>query len=442
MSDPDLPRQTELDRLLPGDGFSPELPKALQPRAKRGAAVGLGLRVLLYMLRGMRVGSFDVHLPNGDVRHFRGSEAGPHGVLNIRSKRIIGHVLKGGEVGFGDAYLDGCWDSPDLAALLGVLYLNEPHYKGPYEKNLLGRFVGWLKHRLKSNTRKTARKNIAYHYDLGNDFYKLWLDDTMAYSSAVFARRGASPGGPSTGFTHEPNETLRDAQLNKFREMAQRLKLQPHHHLLEVGSGWGGFAIYAAQTSGCRVTSITLSAEQLAEAQKRAAAAGVADRVTFELRDYRDVRETYDRVVSIEMYEAVGEEYWPGYFEMLHDALKPGGIAAIQGITISPKIFDEYRSKRDFIQKYIFPGGMLSPPGHFQDLAIAAGLKPEDARFFGTDYADTLAIWHRNVMAARDAIVRQFDERFLRMWRYYLAYCECGFRVGSIDLMQITLRRG
>src|SRR3546814_2257903 len=164
----------------------------------------------------------------------------------------------------------------------------------------------------------------------------------MAYSSAVFTR--------------EPNETLRDAQRNKFREMAQRLNLQPHHHLLEVGSGWGGFAIYAAQTSGCRVTSITLSEEQLVEARKRALAAGVGDRVTFELRDYRDVTATYDRIVSIEMYEAVGEEYWPGYFKMLHDALKPGGVAAIQGITISPKIFDEYRNKRDFIQKYIFPG--------------------------------------------------------------------------------------
>lgn len=423
MSDPDLQRQTELDRMLPSDGFSPDLPKVLQPKA----GAGIGLRVLLYMLRGMRVGSFDVHLPNGETRHFRGSEPGPHGVLNIRSKKIIGHILKGGEVGFGDAYLEGCWDSPDLAALLGVLYLNEPHYKGPYEKNLLGRFVGWLKHKLKSNTRKTARKNISYHYDLGNDFYKLWLDDTMAYSSAVFTRA--------------PNETLRDAQLNKFREMAQRLQLQPQHHLLEVGSGWGGFAIYAAQTSGCRVTSITLSEEQLVEAQKRAVATGVADRVSFELRDYRDVTETYDRVVSIEMYEAVGEEYWPGYFKTLHDVLKPGGVAAIQGITISPKIFDEYRSKRDFIQKYIFPGGMLSPPGHFQDLAIAAGLKPEDARFFGIDYADTLAVWHRNVMAVRDQVVKQFDERFLRMWRYYLAYCECGFRVGSIDLMQITLRR-
>ena len=223
--------------------------------------------------------------------------------------------------------------------------------------------------------------------------------------------------------------------------MHERLDLRPEHHLLEIGSGWGGFAIYAAQRSGCRVTSITLSKEQLAEATARAQAAGVGERVRFELRDYRDVRESYDRVVSIEMYEAVGEAYWRSYFAAIARALKPGGRAAIQGITISPKLFPQYRLKQDFIQKYIFPGGMLCPPGLFQDLAWQAGLKPEDARFYARDYADTLACWHRNVLAARERIAAQFDERFVRLWRYYLAYCECGFRVGSVDLMQVTLRK-
>jgi len=189
------------------------------------------------------------------------------------------------------------------------------------------------------------------------------------------------------------------------------------------------------------VHSITLSKEQLAEAQARAEKLGLADRIRFELRDYRDITDTYDRVVSIEMYEAVGEAYWPGYFKAIHAALKPGGIAAIQGITINPAIFDQYRAKRDFIQKYIFPGGMLCPPGRFQDLAAKAGLTPLDARFYAKDYADTLAQWDRNVLGVREQIVRQFDTRFLRMWRYYLAYCECGFRVGSIDLMQISLKR-
>ena len=412
----------KLGRIIGRDGFSPDLPELL---ARRPAEpVSLGLRVLMFMLKGVKIGRLDVTLPNGERRSFVGAEPGPHGILNILDPRLVAHVLKSGEVGFGEAYLDGYWETPDLAALLAVMHINEPHYKGPYEKNLLGRFMGWVKHRMRANTRRKAVENIQHHYDLGNEFYKMWLDETMAYSSGMFIK---------------PDEALCDAQLNKFRLMFERLDLKAEHHLLEIGSGWGGFAIYAAQHSGCRVTSITLSAEQLAEAQLRAEKAGVADRVKFELRDYRDVHEVYDRVVSIEMYEAVGEEFWPAYFGAIARALKPGGKAAIQGITINPKIFDEYRTKRDFIQKYIFPGGMLCPPGLFQDLAIQAGLKPEGARFFAKDYADTLAAWHRNVIAARERILQKFDDRFLRMWRYYLGYCECGFRVGSVDLMQITL---
>jgi cyclopropane-fatty-acyl-phospholipid synthase len=406
----------------PNDSGDPAIITGLTPNT----GVGPGLRLLMFMLKGLRIGRLDVTLPNGEARSFVGAEPGPHGVLRIRSKRVIGYVLKNGEVGFGEAYLDGLWDSPDLAQLLAVMHINEPHYRGPYEKNVLGRFLGWLRHKMRANSRTGARANIEYHYDLGNEFYKMWLDETLAYSSGMFIR---------------PDQSLQEAQLNKFALMHERLDLQPEHHLLEIGSGWGGFAIHAARVSGCRVTSITLSKEQLAEAQQRAQAAGVADRVRFELRDYRDVREVYDRVVSIEMYEAVGEEYWPAYFDAIARALKPGGRAAIQGITISPKLFPEYRTKRDFIQKYIFPGGMLCPPGLFQDHAIRAGLTPGDARFFGRDYADTLAHWHRNVLAARDRIAAQFDERFVRLWRYYLAYCECGFRVGSVDLMQITLTR-
>lgn len=416
MNGPTEPAQNPLEPLAQ-DGFSPPLP---------AAGPGWRVRALLYMLRGLRVGRLELTLPNGETRCFQGAEPGPQGALHLRSPRVLGYVLRNGEVGFGEAYLDGLWDAPDLAALLAVLQANEPHYRGPYEKNLLGRAWGWLQHRLRANSRDGARANIEYHYDLGNDFYKLWLDETLAYSSAVFER---------------PDQSLKEAQLNKFRLMYERLALQPGHHLLEIGSGWGGFAIYAAQRSGCRVTSITLSSAQLAEAQARAEAAGVADRVRFELRDYRDLHETYDRVVSIEMYEAVGEQYWPAYFAAIAGALKPGGRAAIQGITIAPALFEQYRRKQDFIQKYVFPGGMLCPPGRFQDQALAAGLVPSEARFYGRDYADTLACWHRRVRAVREPIVQRFDERFLRLWRYYLAYCECGFRAGSVDLMQITLTK-
>lgn len=421
MKQEDLGGDNPLDRIMGRDGFSPDLPASLSK-----GSLAPGLRLLLYMLSGLRIGSLDLSLPDGSSRRYAGAEPGPHGVWHIRSGRLVRHLLGAGEVGIGDAYIDDCWDSPDLSSLLLVLHLNEPYYKGPFEKNWLGRLYGWLRHRSRANTKRKARQNIAHHYDLGNEFYRLWLDDTMAYSSGVYL---------------QPNETLMQAQLNKFQRMYERLDLRPEHTLLEIGSGWGGFAIYAAQRSGCRVHSITLSQEQLAEARRRAGEAGLADRVSFELRDYRDVREQYDRVVSIEMYEAVGEEYWTRYFAAVAAALKPGGRAAIQGITISPAQFDNYRRKRDFVQKYIFPGGMLCPPGKFQDLAYAAGLRPDDARFYGRDYADTLAQWHRNVLGAREAIVRQFDERFLRMWRYYLSYCECGFRAGSVDLMQITLHR-
>ena len=408
-----------LQRMMGGDGFSPDL-----PARPGGKSAPLALRLLMYMLSGLRIGSLEVSLPNGAVRRFNGSQPGPHGVWHIRSAGLIRHVLAAGEVGIGDAYIDGCWDSPDLTTLLRVLHMNEPYYKGPFEKNTLGRLYGWWQHRRRANTKQRARQNIEHHYDLGNDFYKLWLDDTLAYSSAVY---------------ETPVQDLHAAQLNKFRLMAERLDLKPGQRLLEIGSGWGGFAIYAARQHGCEVHSITLSQEQLLEARARAEAAGVADRVRFELRDYRDVQGQYDCVVSIEMYEAVGEEFWPGYFAAIARALKPGGRAAIQGITIAPALFDNYRGKRDFIQKYIFPGGMLCPPDRFEALARGAGLVPADARFHALDYAETLAQWHRNVLAAQEAVLRQFDARFLRMWRYYLSYCECGFRTGTVDLMQITL---
>lgn len=423
----DSHRDYKLGEKMLDDGFSPNLHQPLA--TSNGDLKGLpwSVRMLLYMLSGMRVGTLDVYLPNGAMRRFGGAESGPHGVWNIRNgKRLMRHLLSSGEVGIGDSYIDDCWDSPDLSKLLMTLYLNEPYYKGPFEKNWFGKIHGYYQHCRKSNSKKTARKNIKFHYDLGNEFYKMWLDDTMAYSAGMFI---------------EPTQTLKDAQLNKYKLMYERLDLSAEHTMLEIGSGWGGFAIYAATHSGCKVHSITLSQEQLTEARIRAEKAGVSDRVTFEIRDYRDVTETFDRIVSIEMYEAVGERYWPEYFEAISKALRPGGRAAIQGITINPAIYEHYRTKRDFIQKYIFPGGMLCPPGKFEDLCRSKGLQPVEAEFYATDYADTLAQWHRNILCVREKIVEAFDQRFLNTWRYYLSYCESGFRVGSIDLMQITLRK-
>jgi len=384
------------------------------------------LRLLLWMLKGLRIGTLDVRLPGGATRAYAGAEPGPHGVLHILDERMAGQVVRGGAIGFAEAWMDGRWESPDPVALLHVLCLNERHYFGPYEKNVVVQACHRLMHRLRANTRRQARRNIEYHYDLGNDFYRLWLDPTLTYSSAVFG---------------SPGETLEQAQLNKYRHMLQRLQLEPGHHLLEIGSGWGGFAIHAARETGCRVTGLTLSQEQLVESRHRAAQAQVSDRVQFVLRDYRDDQGPYDRVASIEMYEAVGEAYWPDYFGAIARALRPGGRAAIQGITIDPKIFHGYRRRVDFIQKYIFPGGMLASPEVFERQARAAGLRPEAPRFFGLDYAETLRRWHQNVLATGDRIARRYGERFLRMWRYYLAYCECGFRAGNTDVMQVTLTK-
>ncbi len=383
-------------------------------------------RLLTRLLGNLEFGSLHVWLPDRDLLQFEGHQPGPHGEIHIYSSKVLRKSLIRGDVGFAEAFMDGDWDSPDLVSLLEVLVLNEDAVRELDQGAWFKRMVLAIGHMLNGNSRRGSRRNIAHHYDLGNDFYSLWLDETMAYSSAVFER---------------PDQSLHDAQMNKFRLMLDRLDLRPEHHLLEIGSGWGGFALYAARESGCRVTSITLSEAQEKEARRRAEAEGLSDRVRFHLQDYRDVHEQYDRVVSIEMYEAVGERYWPQYFSTLHKVLKPGGRAAIQGITIDGRIFPTYRKQVDFIQKYIFPGGMLASPDVFQQQAQAAGLQVQRPLYYGQHYANTLNHWQQRVRKVRESILSQFGERFLRMWRYYLAYCEAGFRLGRIDLMQVTLHK-
>lgn len=382
--------------------------------------------MIRWMLSGIKIGSLQLRLPNGDTHHYRGEQPGPRGHIVLHNPAMLRKTLVGGAIGLSESFMDGDWSSPTLADTLRVLMVNQAHYRGLYDRNVLSKLGQRRRHAKRRNSKDGSRKNIEYHYDLGNDFYSRWLDQTMAYSSAIFS---------------DWDMPLLDAQNLKFAKMLGRLDLRAEHHLLEIGSGWGGFAIYAAQQTGCRVTSITLSKEQLAEAQRRAQAAGVADRVQFELRDYRDVAKQYDRVVSIEMYEAVGEQYWDTYFAAIARVLKPGGVAAIQGITIGEDYFDAYRAKVDFIQRYIFPGGMLASPTAFKTRAQAAGLTPDTPDFYGKHYAETLRRWDQAVVKVADDIVAKFDQRFLRMWRYYLAYCECGFEDGRIDLMHIALRK-
>ena len=384
----------------------------------------LSLRLLLKLLARIRVGRLKLVAPDGSAFHFQGATPGPEAVILLRNLDAVRRTLFGGDLGLAEAYMDGHWETPDLMVFLELGLLNMKAFqvdRPGFLKRVLTAFV----HALRRNTRAGARRNVQSHYDLGNDFYKLWLDETLTYSSALFER---------------PSQPLVEAQRNKYRQLLRKLELRPEHHLLEIGSGWGGFALHAAQETGCRVTSITLSTQQLQEARARAQAAGLAEQVQFRLVDYRDVEGEFDRIVSIEMFEAVGEHYWDAYFKTVHDRLKPGGRAALQVITITDAAFEDYRRTVDFIQRYIFPGGMLPSPSAWEACVQRAGLRTESRDFHGHDYARTLRLWDQNLHRTEHRIRQQgFDARFLRMWHYYLAYCQAGFSAGHVDLMQTVL---
>ena len=384
------------------------------------------LRLLLRLLAGIRVGRLTLVAPDGSAFYFEGGSPGPESTILIRDLDAVRRTLFGGDLGLAEAYMDGQWETPDLMAFLELGLRNMKAFRVD-RPGLLRRMLDALVHALRRNTRAGARRNIRSHYDLGNDFYKLWLDETLTYSSALF---------------QHPDQPLAAAQRNKYQALVDKLQLQSDHHLLEIGSGWGGFALYAAHQTGCRVTSITLSEQQLQEARARAQASGLSGQVTFELLDYRDVQGRFDRIVSIEMFEAVGEHYWQAYFEVLHDRLEPGGRAALQVITIDDAAFEDYRRTVDFIQRYIFPGGMLPSPSAWEACVRRAGLRTESRDFHGQDYARTLRLWDRNVRLMEQQISQQgFDARFLRMWHYYLAYCQAGFSAGQVDLLQTVVVR-
>lgn len=375
----------------------------------------------------MAFGSLLLRFPNGNARLYRGRFAGPAGELSLRRPlRLLVRLIARGEIGFAESYMDGDWESPDLVALLATLSLNEEHLGGG-PNGLPGfRWLDRLVHRLRDNHRRNSRRNIARHYDLGNAFYRLWLDPGMSYSSAVFADRRT--------------ESLEQAQNRKYQRLLDDLQASPGERVLEIGCGWGGFAEAAARR-GLRVTGVTLSREQLAYAQARIAAAGLADRVELRLQDYRDIRGQFDHAVSIEMLEAVGEAYWPTYFQCLRRLVRPGGRIALQAITMNADDFPRYRRSADFIQLYIFPGGMLPSPERLQQEAEAAGLEPLETRWYGADYAETLRRWRHAFHRAEGEVRRLgYDTRFRRMWDYYLAYCEVGFDNATVDLAQAVLR--
>lgn len=383
--------------------------------------------VMLRYLRRLEFGRLTLDFWDGRCVRLKGRRPGPSGHLRFKCHRGIRRLVLGGDIGFAEAYMAGDCDSGDLVSAIEVFARNVPVLDRRVSGMAAVRLLNLLRHRFRANTRQGSRRNIAYHYDLGNAFYAHWLDPSMTYSSALYDSQ---------------EQSLEDAQTAKYARVADALDLRDGDHVLEIGCGWGGLAEYLASARGCRVTGLTLSREQLDFARRRIARAGLSDRVEFRLQDYRDVGGTYDRIASIEMVEAVGERNWPTYFSVLRDRLADSGVAVLQAITIADDRFESYRRNADFIQRYIFPGGMLPSPGLLRRLSDGAGFWMAGENRFGASYVRTLEAWRRRFAAAWPEIGGLgFDDRFRAMWTYYLAYCEAGFRAGAIDVGHYTLRR-
>ncbi|MDC0113690.1 cyclopropane-fatty-acyl-phospholipid synthase family protein [Planktomarina temperata] len=372
-------------------------------------------------------GHIDFAFDDGRIFRAEGPGAGPVCEVRIHDKGIFERLLREGQLGFCDAYLDGQWSTPDLQAFMDYIHADNEEVFDSFPGQKLVQIYEKFRFWMQGNSKGQARKNISYHYDLGNDFYGLWLDKTMTYSSAFF----------ETG-----RETLEEAQTAKYASMVDQMGVKPGDHVLEIGCGWGGFAEYAAKERGLKVTCLTISKEQFKYAEDRIAAAGLQDMVTFKLQDYRDETGVYDGIASIEMFEAVGEKYWPSYFSTVFGRLKTGGQATLQIITVRDDRFEDYRKSVDFIQKYIFPGGMLPSPAVLRREAQKAGLDCVKSIEFGESYSKTLRLWHARFNDKWDQVEAMgFDERFRRMWNFYLTSCAATFHYANCDVTQITLSK-
>ncbi|MDB5964943.1 MAG: class SAM-dependent methyltransferase [Polaromonas sp.] len=388
-------------------------------------------RTTLKMLLRLKHGTLTVKLPDGSVQRF-GSGAAPMASMHLLNWNVCRAALKSGDIGFAETFIAGDWTTPHLTELLRVFIVNRKEVEDVIYGTWLGRLAYRIKHLLNRNTRANSQKNIHAHYDLGNAFYELWLDGTMNYSSAIF---------------ETPETSMKEAQHAKVRRALRMAQVKPGDRVLEIGCGWGALAEKAVLEFGASVVGVTLSTEQLAWAQARMAREGTVARADLRLQDYRDIGRTttdapFDAICSIEMVEAVGREYWPEYFQTVARLLKPGGHACIQSIVIADDLFERYVSCTDFIQQYVFPGGCLPCPKEFRAQAAAAGLELVDEFSFGQDYARTLQLWRDDFMAQESRVLQLgFDRRFMRIWEFYLGYCEAAFLEQNTDVVQYTLRK-
>ena len=368
-------------------------------------------------------GKLTITLPNNESLEFFG-KGDLKSNLKLNSYMPILRTITSGHVGFAESYLKGEWTSSDLESLLEIMVTNLPEAFSAKSKIHL--MYNRIIHFFRENTKSRAKKNIQYHYDLGNDFYKLWLDKTMTYSSAIFKNE---------------KESLAEAQENKYQLLIDSLDIKPHHKVLEIGCGWGGFAEYAAKKVGCTIKGITISPSQLKFATNRIKELNLDNKVSLELCDYRDLKGKYDRVVSIEMIEAVGEKYWRNYFKKIKDVLKKDGLAGIQVILINNKSYQKYSKSVDFIQKYVFPGGMLPSQEKLNENYVNAGLIEINSHSFGKSYAKTLTIWHKEFLNSLSSIKKLgFDVKLERIFKYYFSYCKAGFNSERIDVAQKIIK--
>ena len=408
-----------MEKALSGTG----IPARTQP-----PRAGWRESVLARWLRAIEIGRLTVRFPSGAQMAFGPAESMLRAAITIRDPRLVSRMLVSGDLGLAEGYIAGEWDTPDLTALLTLGARNRHLLSGAIAGSWPATAMRRLRHARRANTPNGSRRNVAAHYDLGNDFYRLWLDGDMTYSAALF---------------EDMAEPLAVAQQRKYRRLARCLDLRPGDRVLEIGCGWGGFAEMAAAEFGCQVVGVTLSSEQARFAQERLARAGLTAKAEIRMQDYRDIQGTFDKIVSVEMFEAVGERNWPVYFDLLKRRLRPSGRAILQTITIADSLFGAYRRNPGFIQRYIFPGGMLPSPGAFTAAVSDAGMAVTDSLSFGPSYGETLRRWTRAFQENRPAIERLgFDRRFQRTWHYYLACSEAGFDCGQLDVHQFVLERG